>query len=113
MGFEKRERRNYPRAPLRIHVDVLHGKNAIVGHPTIDVSEGGIRLGFVGVPTEGKLKLLLPLPFGPSETRRHCMIDGQVAWRTLKSTGVRFIDPPEEMLSHLREYVVEHGTFAS
>jgi hypothetical protein len=67
-----------------------------------------MRMEFLPVPIRSLIKVVVPLPAGEAKTDRHCILEAEVLWRTFKSTGVRFLDPPEDVLEYVRG-VVEHG----
>jgi hypothetical protein len=99
------DRRSHPRAPLKVQVDLLHDEQTIPGRWTTDISQGGVRMQFLGVPIHSPVKLMIRLPQGPMREDHVCVLQGEIAWRTLRSTGISFVDPPEEELLKLRTYV--------
>jgi len=100
------ERRAHMRVPFIVPVNLVHERRALKGYWTHDLSEGGMRMEFLPVPIRSLVKVVVPLPAG--ETDRHCIVEGEVMWRTFRSTGVRFLDPPQDVLQYVRD-VVDHG----
>lgn len=97
------ERREYDRVPFTVPVNVVHDRRTLRGYWTQDVSEGGLRTEFLPVPIRSTVTVLVPLPDG--EEDRHCFLEAEVMWRTFESAGIRFLDPPEHVLTCVRSVV--------
>ena len=99
---EQTSRRTRRRKDYRAQVQIVCGEE-LVGPPrwTRDLSAGGIGLDRVDVPTFSQVLVFLPLPDGSGETRT-VIVEGELAWRRLGGTGIRFCEPPPaEVLAFL------------
>ena len=97
------DRREYERVPFVVPINLVHERKTFRGYWTNDVSEGGMRLEFLPVPMNSRVKVLVPLPTGDAD--RHCLVDAEVIWRNFKSTGIRFINPPDDVLEYVRSFI--------
>lgn len=99
--MEDIDRREYRRVPFVVPVNLFHERRTLKGYWTHDVSEGGMRMEFLPVPIRSTIKVLVPLPAGSED--RHFLLDGEVVWRNFKSTGIRFVNPPDDVLDYVRD----------
>lgn len=97
------DRREYERVPFVVPVNLVHEQKTYKGYWTHDVSEGGLRLEFLPVAMNSRVKVLVPLPAGNED--RHFLLDGEVVWRNFKSTGIRFLNPPEDVRDYVRGFI--------
>ena len=101
--MQDQERREHARVPFVVPVNVSYNRNTLKGFWTHDVSEGGLRLEVLPIPLSTRVKLIVPI--GNDSSAHHHVVDAEVVWRTFKTTGIRFIDPPDEVLEFIRRAV--------
>jgi hypothetical protein len=99
----EKNRRVFPRVPYDEVVEVFCQVAPLPPIPIADISEGGLRTKFLGVPTNTKVKVAFPLPRGAG--KEMCIIDGEVVWRKLGTAGIRFINPPEKTSRLLHNFI--------
>jgi len=103
---DPREQRRYTRAHLKSKIDWVKDLAEYSGY-TENISEGGV---FIATPVtlpEGELlELHLELDGGTEVVTR-----ARVAWlrpateEELPGMGLQFVNPPPELVQHIREYV--------
>lgn len=103
------DRREHARVPFVVPVNLFHDRKTLKGYWTHDVSEGGMRMEFLPVPINSTVKVLVPLPTGSED--KHCLLDGEVVWRNFRSTGIRFVNPPMDVLHYVRNMVHDQSPF--
>jgi hypothetical protein len=101
--METEDRREYQRVPFIVPVNVSYNRNTLKGYWTRDVSEGGLRLEFLPIPIASTFKLIVPI--GTEGDAQHFVVDAEVVWRSFKTTGIRFVNPPDEVLEFIRRTV--------
>jgi hypothetical protein len=99
------DRRTHPRVILKTEVDCICEDKHLRGRRAYDISEGGMRLELVELPVRTPVKVVLPIPQPHGDKSLVCLLDGQVAWRRLNATGVRFSNKEGAAIGLVRQYV--------
>jgi hypothetical protein len=100
------DRRVFARVPLEVNVDIASEDDEERWVVSRDISEGGMRLGFVSLPTYTPLQLTFALPEkGEEEAPPPFVVQCEVAWRRMSSTGIRFSTLSLEERARLRAFL--------
>ncbi|GEM_PF-4651943 len=106
-----RERRRFPRKPIRSLFYVSLGARR--GGIVYNLSEAGFAVELAGAPLGSQT---LPMQFDLPETQNHIEANGRVIWTSPQGdrVGIEFLDLPEASKQQIREWlalrsdVVEH-----
>jgi hypothetical protein len=101
-------RRRKLRLPFRTKVE-LAGRDGLLDEPcwSSDLSEGGVGLKASKLPVFTPVKVFLQIP-DTSGGDRTVMLEGEIAWRRVGRTGVRFRDPvPERLRTFIKRQSAE------
>jgi len=99
------DRRECDRVAFDAEVEVLHGQELLSPARAFDLGEGGLRMDLVTVPTDAKITVFLVVSSVEGQPPKTVMIEGRVAWRRLKASGVRFVGISEADRRLLRSFV--------
>src|ERR1700728_4204170 len=101
----KRERRQQLRVTVQVPVECF-GSSARYKAQTVDISEGGMAVQFIGhKPKENTLRFSIDMP-GLDEKLE---LEGELAWEGKSDhAGVRFKDATDEQLKIIRKWMNNH-----
>jgi len=97
------ERREHRRIPLATRLQIIHAGDFLRGPEARDISEGGIRLDGLTLPTSAQLKVLITFP-GDQSASMH-LYNGEIVWNDETVAGVRFTDMPTKSRRQLRKHI--------
>jgi PilZ domain len=101
------DRRSHRRVPFNCPVEIVHGEDYLPACPSLDISEGGLRLATELPETFEASEVKLLIAMLHDDDLHGSLVKGEVAWRQTESTGIRFMGLSSETQSLLRQYVEE------
>lgn len=94
MRSEQSSRRSLRRKDYRAQVQIVCGDEVLEpARWARNLSEGGLGLDRVNVPTFSQVVVFMPIPDDNGDTRT-VILEGELAWRRIGSAGIRFSEPP-------------------